>query len=470
MARRSITQKIISLFISFCFLAGTLGQAYGFSIGAEREVGEKLLYSVRSSFNLIEDPDITLYITKLGRSVLDVAGIQYFDYHFYVINSKEFNAFAAPSGLVFFYSGLIETMNSENELLSVMAHEIGHVVKRHLADRIEKGTYSSIASLGIALAAIAFGGTAAPALLTGALATGQSMNLHFSRQNEEEADAMAFTWLEKMHRNPEGQARMLESMRRIARYRSEKLPQYLLTHPNPEARLGFIEGLIDSTGGVASKNFQKEDNFEFLRFKYRVMSQTKEPEPLKMYLANIQSRSEKDSLEFVMAGYGLALLAEKENDSKRALVLLDEASAAFPQKNILLADHGRVLLEAGDLEEAEKVLSELLKREPSNVYGEYLMGKLLYRKGEIERAADFFSRVSYEIPEFSAVYFELGQIASDRKNKPLSLFYLGKHYLYEGRLKLAALNLHEAGQGEKLEPEKERERKVLLEKIKKLKK
>src|SRR5690606_10297344 len=103
------------------------------------------------------------------------------------------------------------------------------------------GTYTSVASLGLALAGLAFGGAVAPLLFTGAMATGQSMNLHFSRQHEEEADLLAYGWMKKMQRNPEAQAKMLESMRRIARYRSDQLPQYLLTHPNPEARLGYIE-------------------------------------------------------------------------------------------------------------------------------------------------------------------------------------------------------------------------------------
>lgn len=472
MVTAKIKTKVIVCVTLLGFLFGSVGTVSGFSIGEEKDLGEKLLYSVRSSFNLIDDPDITIYLTKLGRSVLDVAGIQYFDYHFFVINDNQFNAFAAPSGLIFFYSGLVETMNSENELLSVMAHEIGHIVKRHLADRMKKGTYSSIASLGLALAAVAFGGNAAPVLLSGALATGQSLNLHFSRQNEEEADAMAFTWMERMHRDPNGQARMLESMRRIARYRSEKLPQYLLTHPNPEARLGYVEGLIDATPAIPSDTLVPEDNFAFQRFKYRVMSKAKESQEFKIYLANKRSRSEKESLDWGMAAYGLALIAAQENDYTKALTLIDEVIALYPEKSILLADRGSILLEAGRLDESEVILKELLKKDPSNVYGAYLLGMVHYRMGSLSKASNLFTRVSYELPEFSKVYYQMGRIASDEKNAPLSLFYLGKYYLMEGRIKLAQAKLNEAGRGGngKLEGQYERERQRLLEKIKKIKK
>ena len=269
--KKALVWLLVGIFIQFCSLA----PVSAFTIGDEREMGEKLLYSVRSTFPLVDDLDITQYITSLGQSVLEVAGIQYFDYHFYVVDSNQFNAFAAPSGLIFFYSGLIEKMNSEDELVSVLAHEIGHIVKRHLASRMEKGKYTSIASFGMALAALAFGGAAAPALFTGALATGQSLNLHFSRQDEEEADLMAYDWLKKLNRDPEGQVQMLETMRRIARYRSEQPPQYLVSHPNPEERLHYIESLLDNDRENLKETTNSPDDFEFFRFKYRILVQSK---------------------------------------------------------------------------------------------------------------------------------------------------------------------------------------------------
>jgi beta-barrel assembly-enhancing protease len=308
---------------------------------------KKLLYSVRSAFPLIDDPDIVQYVTALGRNVLEVAGVQYFDYHFFVIDNKEFNAFAAPSGLIFFHSGLIATMQSEDELVSVLAHEIGHIVKRHLASRVEKGTYTSVASLGLALAAVAFGGAAAPALLTGALATGQSLNLHFSRQHEEEADLLAYGWMKKLGRNPEAQAKMLESMRRIARYRSDRLPQYLLTHPNPEARLNYIESLLDIDRQELQGRPTAANDFAFTRFKYRVMSKTQEPRSFRAYLANIVADKQRAESAKIMAGYGLALLAHAENNHDRALTELAQVINAYPDENILQVDKGVFLFTAG---------------------------------------------------------------------------------------------------------------------------
>jgi len=468
-AIKKIKNVFVWFLISGIFQFFTVSPVAAFSIGDEREIGEKLLYSVRSAFELIDDPDITQYITKLGQDVLEVAGIQYFDYHFFVIDNKEFNAFAAPSGLIFFHSGLIGTMNSEDELVSVLAHEVGHIVKRHLASRVEKGKYTTIASLGLALAALAFGGAATPALLTGALATGQSLNLHFSRQDEEEADLMAYDWLKELHRDPAGQVKMLESMRRIARYRSEKPPQYLLTHPNPEERLSYIESLIDMDREHLQETTQAADNFLFLRFKYRILAQVKESRDLRMALVNIIADGRSDALQKVMAQYGLSQIAKYENDYAKSLALLDKVIDFYPDKNILKVDRGAILFDAGHFEEAERTLRAALLVERGDMYAVFTLAKLLYRTGRINDAEKYFQMVKYELPEYSQIYFELGQIASDNKRVGNANFYLGKYYLYEGKIDLAEENLKNALRQESLSAAMQTESKELLAKIKRLK-
>ncbi|MCI5181451.1 MAG: hypothetical protein D3921_02780, partial [Candidatus Electrothrix sp. AW1] len=221
-------------------------RSIAFSIGEERNIGEKLLMAVRSQFDLLDDPDIVQYINKLGSQVLAVAGPQYFDYHFFIVNNEQFNAFAAPSGLIFFNSGLIKKMQSEDELLSVLAHEVAHVVSRHISHRLEKQKKVTAASLLFGLASLAVGDPSlTQGLFSGALAANKTAGLSFSRQDEEQADRLAFGWLRIMGRNPTAMETMLKSMRRITRYRSEQLPPYLLTHPNPEARLDYVQSLLE---------------------------------------------------------------------------------------------------------------------------------------------------------------------------------------------------------------------------------
>lgn len=457
--------------VAFYFFAiQSVLPAYSFNIGEEREVGEKLLYSVRSNFQLIDDPDITEYITSIGQSVLDVAGIQYFDYHFFVIDSKEFNAFAAPSGLIFFYSGLIESMNSEDELVSVIAHEIGHIVKRHLASRIEKSKYSSMTTLGLAIAAIAFGGAAAPALLTGALATGQSITLHFSRQNEEEADLLAYGWMKKLHRDTDGQARMLKSMRRIARYRSDVLPQYLLTHPNPEARLDTIESLIEVDKNTYTPDSAGIDDFDFLRFKYRVLAQSNSSISFKVRMASILANDKSSELQKDMANFGMAQIARTENNFDYARSLLDQLIEKYPQKLNLIVDKGVLEFEDGQYELSEKLLRGAIDRNRNDLYAMYTLGLLLQRTDRLEGAIKQFKLTERELPQYAPVYFALGQIYSNQRKGGLAHLYLGKYNLYEGKLDLARRNFISAIRDKSLKEKETEDAENLLEIIEKLKK
>ena len=408
--------KILATVITvLLFTVQSISPSLAFNIGEERKVGEKLLYSVRSSFALIDDPDITAYITGVGQSVVAVAGVQYFDYHFFVIDSKDFNAFAAPSGLIFFYSGLIEAMNSEDELVSVIAHEIGHIVKRHIAARLEKSKYTSMSTLGLAIAAIAFGGAAAPALLTGALASGQSLTLHFSRQNEEEADLLAYGWMKKLHRDTEGQERMLESMRRIARYRSDALPQYLLTHPNPESRLDTIQSLIEVDKDSYESDEKSKDDFDFLRFKYRILAQSTTSMSLRANLASILANESSSELQRDMANYGMAQIARSENNFSSARQTLKELLGKYPKKNNLLVDTGVLEYEAGNFVQAEDILQTALGFNKSDMYAIYYLGLLYQKTARLDLAIKQFEILEKELPQYANVYFSLGQIYSHIK-------------------------------------------------------
>lgn len=457
----------ILLIAALCHL-GAVRTTPAFTIGEEREVGEKLLYTIRSAYDLVDDPDITQYINNLGRDVLEVAGIQYFDYRFFVINDGTFNAFAAPSGLIFFYSGLISTMNSENELLSVLAHEIGHISKRHLASRMEKGKIVGVAALGMALAALALGsGSAAPTLMMGSLAAGQSAALHFSRQDEEEADLQAYGWLKKMGRNPEGQERMLQTMRRIARYRSEKMPQYLLTHPDSEARLDYVQSLLENEA-KGEKQYSSVNEFEFFRFKYRVMSLVNDKTSFRNHLASIISNAKSSEFALTMAKYGMAQLDRLENNFDSSLQLLDEVIAAYPQYPILQADRAVVELAAGHPKEATKRLQGVLAQDKASAYAMFYLAKALLQQGKQAEAEGYLREVAVEMPEYSTVYFELGQLAENQGKTGASTFYLGKFYLYEGKIPLARESLAAAEKNTSTPEALRRESRTLLETIKRL--
>ncbi len=415
--------------------------AAAFTVGEERELGEALLFQTRLAFTLLDDPDISQYINRLGGEVLQVANAQYFDYHFFVIKNKEFNAFAAPSGLIFFHSGLLETMGSEDELLSVMAHEVGHVVSRHIASRMEKGMKVGIGTLALAIAGIALGGgTASQALISGSMATNQALNLHFSRQDEEEADLLSYGWMKKLGRDPAAMEKMMQTMRRITRYRMGQVPPYLLTHPDPEARLGYIQSLLAIEKTPLNEKYKPVDNFAFLRFKYRVMSQLEDDGQFRNYLVTKMSDSHITQLERNMAKYGLSQVEREANNHERSLVLLQELVAAMPERPILLVDLGRQEMALGNKARALELFEKASRLDATDLWAVFQLAVAQVELGRLKEAEANFFTVAREIPEFSKVYYELGKLRNQQGLKGESSYYLGKYYLYEGRIELARKN------------------------------
>lgn len=441
---RKTVQKILALILVVAMLQfSAVRPAVAFTVGEERELGEALLYQTRLAFTLLDDPDISQYINELGAEVLKVASAQYFDYHFFVIKNKEFNAFAAPSGLIFFHSGLLETMGSEDELLSVMAHEVGHVISRHIASRMEKGMKVGIGALALAIAGLALGGgggTASQALITGSMAANQALNLHFSRQDEEEADLLSYGWMKKLGRDPAAMEKMLKTMRRITRYRMGQVPQYLLTHPDPEARLGYIQSLLAIEKVAFAGGYKPVDNFAFLRFKYRVVSQVEDDGQFRNYLASRVTDEHVTQLERTMAKYGLSQVEREANNHERSLTLMREVVAALPDRSILLVDLGREELALGNKSKALELFTKASRQDPADLWAIFQIALVHVELGNIKEAEVNFFTVARETPEYSKVYYELGKLRSNQGKKGEASYYLGKYYLYEGRIELARKN------------------------------
>jgi len=442
----------VSMYKMFiCFLVMSLLQAtvvtksLAFSVGDEREMGEQLLYQLRLAFPLLDDPDIYQYINELGNEVIEVAGIQFFEYRFNIIASSQFNAFAAPSGLVFFFSGLIEQMNTEDELVSVLAHEIGHVVSRHIAVGMAQGAKVSIVTTLLALASLALGiGAISQALLTGSLAAGQAASLYFSRQHEEEADLLAYGWMKKMGRHPHGQETMLQTMRRVSSYTmGHNVPQYLLTHPHPEYRLDYVQSLM-AYEGEQLENFKPTEDFAFLRFKYRILSQVKDGKHLRNLLQNRLADTTISENEKIMLYYGMSQLDRMENNYESSKKNLQTVISHFPEKSILLVDLGLVEMEAGNKARALALIKTAYDRNPQDMWATFQLARIWLELGDLENTEKYLQEVQSVMPDYSKVYFEIAKLKAASGENGNSLYYLAKYNLYEGRLKIARENLYVA--------------------------
>ncbi len=402
-----------------------------FSVGEERQVGEELLAIVRKEFKVIDDPDVVQYINRVGGEILRVAGPQFFNYHFFVIDNKEFNAFAAPSGLIFIHSGLIKTMDTEGELLSVIGHEVGHAASRHVAEQMAKSTKINATSAAAALASILIGaGPVSEALLTGSLAAGTTMNLKFSREEEEEADRLGYQYLKAMGRNPADMVDMLQKMYRIDRYRQGQVPSYLLSHPEPARRMGYIQDLL--LHETKSVHYPPEDEFAFRRIKCRILSISEEPQALLPIYQRQLAKSDNDPDLRAMAYYGISLVQLANADFSGATASLDKVLAHYPHRLILTTDMGAIRYEAGQYDEALRLFQTAHDADPDDDYTKYNLARTLAHQGRQQEAQRFYEQLVEEMPDNADLHYQLGQLEAAMGDTGGGYYHLGAYHWYGG--------------------------------------
>jgi predicted Zn-dependent protease len=141
-----------------------------------------------------------------------------------VVSDDQVNAFALPGGEVFVLTGLLDRVGGDDDMLrGVLAHELGHAVKRH-------GMRSLARSAAFSVVIAALIGNVDDLVVTLSAGASKLDGLSHSRDMESEADAFAVDVLRRAGHDPSGLWRFLESLE------SQPVPELLSTHPDPLER------------------------------------------------------------------------------------------------------------------------------------------------------------------------------------------------------------------------------------------
>jgi predicted Zn-dependent protease len=215
------------------------------SIPEERSLGEQINRQVRSEANLIKDRVVWDYVRKIGHRIVAASGEQPFTYSFYVVDDDSINAFALPAGYIYIHSETILAARNVAELAGVIAHEVGHVVRRHVAKnyRRQQGV-GSLYRIGVYAASLLFGGLAGSAAnLGGGLAAVAYLNT-YGRDAEREADAFAVDVMPRAGYDPEGLVTFFKTMLTEG---SGAPAAWLSSHPTTDERIENTQRLVDQT-------------------------------------------------------------------------------------------------------------------------------------------------------------------------------------------------------------------------------
>lgn len=298
----------------------------------ERKLGEQIMRDIRRDPDYMDDGPVLEYLNNFGGSLVavrpEVRGEAGFDFFFFVVRDPTLNAFALPGGFIGVHSALILAAQSESELASVLAHEIGHVAQRHIARMLGKQRQDSLIPLAAAVLAaltIHSSSDASAALLMGGQGMAMQRQLSFSRNAEREADRIGLQILSAAHYDASGMVSFFARMQAATRSYSDEVPPFLLSHPLTTERIADIQARIRD-----QHYKQRADSLDFhlVRARLRVLQDTTPQGLLDAATAFEEQLQQKIQPRVVAAKYGLALVALRQHDPAKAQALLQEAYAA----------------------------------------------------------------------------------------------------------------------------------------------
>ncbi|HEX4933401.1 MAG TPA: M48 family metallopeptidase, partial [Gemmatimonadaceae bacterium] len=188
-------------------LTATLQTACSVSTQQEAEMGGQYAQQINAQLPIVQDPEVNRYLNVLGDSIARLADPRGIDYTFYMVNANEVNAFAVPGGYIYVNRGLVERAQNLSQLAGVLGHEIGHVVRRHSVQQMQKAQGANVGvTLACVLTSVCNSDLGQAAIQVG----GAAVFAKFSRDDEREADQEAIKNTVRAGISPSGIPQMFQ--------------------------------------------------------------------------------------------------------------------------------------------------------------------------------------------------------------------------------------------------------------------
>ena len=186
-------------------------------------------------------------VHRVGRRIAASVGreLPHAEWEFVVFESEQFNAFALPGGKVGVYTGLIDLVESDDELAAVIGHEIAHVTSRHSGERVTQQMVAGAAALGAEIYMASEDMDSSDRWIARTIlgaGTQVGVLLPFSRLHETEADIIGLRFAAGAGYDPRAAVSFWQKMK-VASSGEGRPPEFLSTHPSPDNRIERLQEL-----------------------------------------------------------------------------------------------------------------------------------------------------------------------------------------------------------------------------------
>lgn len=424
-----------------CFPASSFAGFGEFTIRDELELARKFDLMIETYFPVVEDLEISGYVRDLVERLRDTMPPQPFPLKVTVVRHGALNAFASAAGHITVFTGLIANLESEDELASVLAHELAHVSERHIAKAIEKSKIISIGSMLGMLAGVLIGsqtqGEAGEALALGSLAGGQALQLQYSRQNEAEADQYGVDFLVAAGFNPLGITAAFERIRKMQWIAGGGgVPSYLTTHPGMQERIGAMEERIAHM--PEEVRTRTTDNSRFLRAKAMVRAWHTDPRSAQAVFS-----AGKDTSP-CLARLGEAIALSRQQQTGNAAQCFAQAMSCNGADPLWQREYGRFAFEFGSLEDAFFSLRSAVEKKPRDLLALFFFARAAAEKGDVATGIDALQRVLKEVPRDAEVLEYLGRFQAMRGDQCNAHLNFAKAMAYRRQFSRSAYHVRQA--------------------------
>lgn len=314
---------------------------------------------------IVRDAEIEKLVQDYAAPLFKAAGLK-MKVEIILVNDPSFNAFV-DGRRIFIHTGTIMNAETPNEIIGVLAHEIGHLAGGHqerLRQKLESASklaaIAAIAGIGLAAAGAATGnegaGSAGVGVAAGTAEAARRSVLAYQRGEEIAADRSAITYLNATGQSAKGVLKTFKRFQTSLALAGTKVDPYQISHPLPRERTANLERLAKE-----SEFYERRDPPQLQARHDRARAK------IAAYMGSDKTvkRIFRNDPQNEGARYGEAINSYLRGSPKVALKKLDELSAKDPSNGYLQELRGEILLKLNKPKEAATAYKKALKLDPA---------------------------------------------------------------------------------------------------------
>jgi predicted Zn-dependent protease len=382
---------IVSLLCAIC-----PAPSAAMSTQAEIALGQSEDQQIVASSVIETDPLLNAYVQGVAGNLWNQVQRKDVPYSVKIIKDSQVNSFATVGGFVYVNEGLIDFVQSDDELAGVMGHETGHIERRHVLTANSK---AEILDILFGIASIfspilyEFGGLAEAGLMA-----------KVSREDEIQADRYGLLLMSRAGYDPEAMVTVMAHLGVLQDEHDDAVSKYLEDHPDPKARVAHLMGYpeLDPTEVTPAQQLvQASSDEERARYDFARLR-------LDQVLAKDPQSSEA-LLELGQSELALGLPNKSEQTLAEAAQLGSPVTRATANQRIAALramEVKQVTLSKPNLPKLQSMVQAAQAAQLADAT--QISDRAAEGKGQVKSVQSRLETLQYEIPDFSRINIRRG--------------------------------------------------------------